>query len=158
MALEPDLQRIVDDVAKYGWHVVTVSSAVAESEKLPFAYTVGLNATFGWPELLCYGLASDIMAELLNNAVDELRRLAGQPQAGLLLGDVAAGFECRLSPVAKKYHADHLGFALRYARYRHVDDQDVECLQLLWPDQVGRFPDEAGCSEGVKDLQRILAS
>ena len=156
MVLERGEQKVVDDVAEYGWHVVMVSSAIDEPEDLPFAYTVGLQASFGWPELLCYGLATDTLAALLNNAVDELRDEAKAPRPGLMLREVAEGFECRLSPVATRHHAEHLGYAAWYARYRGESPENIECLQMLWPDRFGKFPDEPDCSEGVKELQPIL--
>jgi hypothetical protein len=156
--LAPDEQKLVDDVAQYGWHVMKVSSAVDEPETLPFAYTIGLQATFGWPELLCYGLSTDVMAQLLNNAVNELRERAAQPAVGLILHDVANGFECRLSGVAQRHHREHLGYAIWFARHRGERAEDVQCLQLLWPDRHGHFPDEADCTEGVKELEPLLSS
>jgi hypothetical protein len=158
MQLAPDEQKVVDDVAKFGWHVMKVSTAVGEPDGLPFAYTVGLQATFGWPELLCYGLATDVMAQLLNNAVDELREGAGPPERGLILKEVAEGFQCRLSSVAKRHHDDHLGYAISFARYRGEDPGDIACLQLLWPDREGKFPDEPDCAEGTKELEPLLSS
>lgn len=158
MALAPDEQKLVDDVAKFGWHVMKVSSAIDEPEELPFAYTVGLQATFGWPELLCYGLATDVMARLLNNAVNELRGGACKPTDGLVLNEVAEGFPCRLSPVAKRHHAEHLGYAIWFARFRGEDPSNIQCLQMFWPDRDGRFPDDPECAEGVKELEPLLSA
>jgi Domain of unknown function (DUF4262) len=158
MALANDEQKLVDDVAKFGWHVMKVSSAIDEPEKLPFAYTVGLQTTFGWPELLCYGLETDILARLLNKAVDELRSGAGRPTAGLVLREVAEGFECRLGPVAKCHFAEHLGWAIWFSRYTRQNPSNLQCLQLLWPDREGRFPDEPDCAEGVKELEPLLSA
>lgn len=157
MALDPGEQKLVDDVAQYGWHIVMVSSAVGEPEEIPFAYTVGLQASFGWPELLCYGLATDTLAALLNNAVKELREGRRPPTEGFVLRDVAKGLECRLSPVARRHHGEHLGFAIWFARYRGINPSDIQCLQMFWPDREGRFPDEPDCSDGVKEVQPLLA-
>lgn len=158
MRLAPDEQKLADDVSKFGWHVMRVSSAVGEPEMLPFAYTVGLQCTFGWPELLCYGLAPDVMTRLLNNAVDELRKRAEPPVQGLLLHEVAEGFPCRLSPVANRHRAEHLGYAIWFARYRREDPNNICCLQLLWPDRDGRFPDDPDCAEAVKEIEPVLSS
>lgn len=158
MALDRHNRKLLEDVAKYGWHVVMVSSRVDEPEEPPFAYTVGLQATFGWPELLCYGLELNVLATLLNNAVAELRDGAMTPMPGTVLHEVAEGFDCRLSPVEKHHHHEHLGYAIWHARYRCADPADIQCLQLLWPDRAGNFPDEAGCAEEVKELQPLFAS
>ena len=158
MRLEPDEQELVDDVAEYGWHVLLVASGEDEAEEPPFAYTVGLQASFGWPELICFGLPLETMASLINNAVEELRGGAAPPVAGTVLHEVAEGFDCRLSPVAVHHHHEHLGYAIWFARHRREDPAQIRCLQLLWPDRSGRFPDEPDCSDGIKALQPVLAS
>jgi hypothetical protein len=150
-------QQLVDDVAAHGWHLLKVFSASDAPDEPPFAYTIGLEASYGWPELLCCGLAPETNAALIRNAIDELRGGAGPPAPGLALREVAEGVECRLSPVAPIHHEEHLGFAMWFAAYRGKDPRSIECLQLLWPDRNGRFPDEDGCSEGVKVLQPVLA-
>lgn len=150
-------QKLVDDVAQYGWHVMKVSSRADEPYEPPFAYTIGLDATFGWPELICYGLDIDVMAKLLNNAVDELKGGSRPPAEGMILTGVVTDFECRLVPVAQRHHKDHLGFAIWYARYRGLQASSVRCLQLVWPDREGLYPFESGCSQGVKDMQPLLS-
>lgn len=156
MLLHPAEQKLVDDVAKYGWHIVMVSSKVGEPELPPFAFTIGLEATFDWPELLVYGLGTDILAAVLNSAVGELKERQTRPVAGLVLRDVLEGFECRLAPMAERHHREHLGFAYWFARHRGAKPE-LRCLQLLWPDRNGRFPDEPECGVGVKELQPLLA-
>lgn len=150
-------QKLVDDVDRYGWHVMTVSSAVGEPDEPAFAYTIGLQESFGWPELLCCGLETGTMPLLLNNAVDELRATEAVPAEGLILRDVAAGVECKLSPVAQRHLGSHLGSAIWFARYRGEDARNVSCLQLLWPDRDGRFPDEPDCPEAFRAEQPVLS-
>ena len=151
-------QKLVDDVARHGWQVMRVSPATGEAQEPSFAYTIGLQETFGWPELLCYGLNADVMTVLLNNATDELRERSELPSAGLVLHEIAEGFDCKLSPVASRHNVEHLGFAIWFARYRGENPAKVECLQLLWPDRHGRFPDQSDCSPEVRELQPLLSS
>lgn len=158
MPLDAAEQKLIDDVAQYGWQVMKVASRTDEPELPPFAYTIGLTASFGWPELLCYGLKPDVMAVLLNSAVDELRCRSQPPAEGVVLHDVAEGFECRLTAVADHNRAGHLGFAIWFARYRGEDPADIKCFQMVWPDRNGVFPFEAGCSEGVKEMQPLLSA
>lgn len=155
MTLDAAEQKLVDDVARYGWQIMRVASAADEAYKPPFAYTIGLQTSLGWPELLCYGLDADVMSSLITNAIDELRDLAVPPTEGLILQEVANGFECKLSPVAPQHHSEHLGFAIWFAHHRGEDPADIRCLQLLWPDRDGRFPPD--CSPGVQEMQPVLA-
>lgn len=157
MPLDAVEQKLIDDVRQHGWQVMKVASRSDEPQLPPFAYTIGLMASFGWPELICYGLKADTMAVLLNSAVDELRRRSQPPADGVALHDVAEGFECRLIPVAHRHHIEHLGFAIWFARYRGEDPSDIKCFQMIWPDRNGVFPFERGCSEGVKQMQPLLS-
>jgi hypothetical protein len=50
--MEPVLQRVHDDVAKFGWHVMRVLG-----EPQYFGYTIGIHQTFGKQELFITGFA-----------------------------------------------------------------------------------------------------
>jgi hypothetical protein len=146
-------QRILDDISRIGWHVTCVGPAVdSDDPEEWFAYTVGLSKTFGWPELLCFGLDLDLMGLLLNDAVDECRARDVAPSAGLVLNDVLEGFPARLE--MPQPMADHYVNAARWLA-RH-EGLSFSVLQLLWPDKNGCFPDEPGCSPGAIRMQTPL--
>ena len=157
MRLDASEQKLVSDVAHHGWHVMKVASNAGENEAPAFAYTIGLKASFGWPELICFGLKTETMAILLNYAVDELRARSQEPVDGLILHDVAEGFDCCLIKVAHRFHKEHLGWAIWFARYRRENPEDIRCFQMLWPDHDGLFPFDDRCSEGVKEMQPLLS-
>ena len=144
-------QKIVDDVKEFGWHVTCVGPAVdSDDPEEWFAYTVGLTKTFGWPELICFGLDLQVMAGLLNDAVDECRQRDIEPSPGLILNDVIEGYPARLEipmPMADHY----VNSARWFARMEGLPTPGV--LQLFWPDQNGHFPDDPACAEGVRQLQ-----
>ena len=98
------------------------------------------------------------MAILLNYAVDELRGASQEPAEGVILRDVAEGFDCCLTKVAHRHQADYLGWAIWYARYRRESADDVRCYQMLWPDRDGLFPFDERCSDGVKKMQPLLST
>ena len=52
-------QKLLHDVAKFGWHCMKV---FGDNEHEPFAYTIGLFKSYGYPELLIYGLRRPGMA------------------------------------------------------------------------------------------------
>ena len=146
-------QRILDDIARVGWHVTCVGPAAdSDDPEEWFAYTVGLSKTFEWPELVCFGLDLQVMADLLNDAVAECRSRAITPSSGLLLQEVISGYPAKLEapgPMAKEY--------VNSARWlAHREDKELSVLQLLWPDNAGKFPDEPGCSPEVVRMQTSL--
>src|SRR5262245_3941664 len=102
MQLDEHEQKIVDVIGRVGWAVMRVSPNTGDEDPRWFAYTIGLPVTFGWPELICFGLAVDGMAELLNDAVKELKTKQKEPAAGMLLTVVADGHPSRLEVFPKK--------------------------------------------------------
>jgi len=77
--------KVRADVAEYGWHVVMVSG---DEEGPGFAYSVGLKETFGHPEIIMFGLRSDLMHTLINDLGEMLRQgqtlAVGEPVHGLV--------------------------------------------------------------------------
>jgi len=147
MQLDVHEQKVIDIVDRVGWMVMQVSPNQGDEDPRWFAYTIGLPVTFGWPELICFGLDVDVMTAVLNNAVQELK--TKEPVAGLLLTEVAEGYLARLEVFPKKYFREHLGWAMWFADYRGLKPQQFSCLQCMWPDKLGRFPSDAGCDPEV---------
>jgi Domain of unknown function (DUF4262) len=53
-------QRIVDCVEEYGWYALSIAPrADSDDPEEWFTYTIGLPKSHGWPELICFGLASE---------------------------------------------------------------------------------------------------
>ncbi len=145
--MEPYEKSIIDNVERVGWHVTCVGPA-ADSDYPDewFAYTVGLSKTFEWPELICFGLDLNVLASLLNDAVDECRRRNVAPAPDLLLSEVIEGFPAKLVP-NESIPPQYLNSARWFAKQVGLPPPSV--LQMLWPDANGIFPDQPGCSEGV---------
>ena len=117
---------ILPMVRQKGWAVQGVSG------RRPFAYTVGLTDC-GLPELLVTGLRDAAAATLLNTvaarALQEEEPCAGGPV--VLLSMV-------LEVVAVSRPDSHLVTAT--ALY----GDEVRALQLVWPDDRGRYPWQTG--------------
>ena len=142
-------QNIVDNVAKHGWFALSVAPLVdGDDPDEWFTYTIGLPHTFGWPEIICFGLNSDTAYGLLSDAIEECKGKGLVPEAGMMLTDVIKGWPAKL--VDGAYIADrYFGSATWYARYSGTKAPPKR-LQLLWPDNAGAFPDEDGCVDDVR--------
>jgi hypothetical protein len=156
MQLDANEQRVVDVVDRVGWMVMKVSPNKGDQDPRWFAYTIGLSVTFGWPELICFGMDVDVMTELLNNAVRELK--TKEPATGLQLTEVAEGYPLKLEVLPKKFFPEHLGWAMWFADYRGIKPHQFGCLQLLWPDKGGHFPSDASCDPEVRRTQTPVVS
>ena len=145
-------QKIVNHVSSIGWSVMTVAPlADSDDPEEWFAYTIGLPKTFGWPEIICFGLATDAMVTILNNAVEELRDSGVMPAPGVQLTEVLNNHPARL----RRNDAipfNYLGFANWFAGYAGMLEPPGR-LQLMWPDKNGYFPDDPRCEPEVRGLQ-----
>ena len=145
-------QKIVDDVEEYGWSAMSVAPAVdsAEPEEW-FTYTIGLQKTQGWPELICFGLDGSVAHGILIDAIAECQRKRISPAAGVLLTETLADSPARLRENSA-IPFDYLGSANWYAKHAGMPEPP-KCLQLIWPDQDGHFPDDPRCDPEVRRLQ-----
>jgi hypothetical protein len=145
-------QRIVDCVEEYGWFGLSVVPRTDSDDPQEwFTYTIGLPKSHGWPELICFGLSSDVSHGILTDAIAECEAKAIQPSAGLVLTDTLKGFDAMLvdgSAIPDEYFGSATWFA------RHVSTSaPPQRLQLLWPDKAGRLPDDPDCSAEVRRMQ-----
>lgn len=153
MALDAREQKIVEVVDRVGWVVMKVSPNKGDPDPRWFAYTIGLSVTQRWPELICFGLRVDALAELVNNAVRELKRKGIAPSLDRELTEVIDGAPVRLGLFSKEFYREHLGLALWFAYHRSLNPESFGCLQMLWPDKRGHFPFEASCEPEVRRIQ-----
>ena len=117
---------------KNGWAVQYV-----ESDRIPFAYTIGLH-DWGLPELLVTGVSPPRASRLLNGvARDALRGLSLTPGSQI---KVHAG------PLIEIVDVDqpdaHMGWAIESG------GPDVRARQLVWADGRGRWPWSAAFCDG----------
>ena len=148
-------RNIVDHVASIGWSVMQVApSADGGDPQEWFAYTIGLPKSFGWPELVCFGLDVSDMQLMLNDAVEECRQRNLTPKAGIELVDVLEGYPVRLVN-GDHIPSEYLGYALWFAQ-QSESGGSLDRLQLVWPDKSARFPADTDCDEDIKRLQTPL--
>lgn len=130
---EEYLQELRATIRDHGWVVQYV-----ESDKRPVAYTVGLHSR-GLPELMMTGLTAEVACRVLNSIghmiVDE---------GTVLAPAVHIDYEDRfLIEVVAVEHPDvHLKFAV------DIYGPNIRALQLVWADDRGRWPWDAGWGHG----------
>src|SRR5208282_6108854 len=103
-------QKIVDDIAKFGWHCVDI---MAEGDAGPFSFTVGLFNTYKHPELIIFGLPSNIAHRILQTAVEAVQRI--QPlDLSAPTNELIEGYPCCFVQVPADQYGDHVGFCRWY--------------------------------------------
>jgi hypothetical protein len=140
-------QVILDNIEKYGCHLVLIEP----DNYLPgFVYSIGLYKNFGHPEIICFGLKTEVMGAILNHACDLIKDGealgGGKPYPGFL-----QDYEIQFLPVDKEYYPDYLGYVgWFYASF------DFPVLQLVWPDKHQKFPWEQEFNPAWKFKQPLL--
>lgn len=140
-------QRIVDNIAKHGCHLVIIP----EDNYMPaFVYTIGLYERFGHPELIMFGLKTDVMSSLLNDACQQIME-GNRFEAGVLYEQFLKTNYIQFLTVDKAHYKDNVGYAKWY-----YGSFDFPLLQFVWPDMSGRFPWEENFVAEWKFRQPLL--
>jgi hypothetical protein len=147
--------NIIEHVERVGWSIMKVGPrADSDDPQEWFAYTIGLPKSFGWPEMICFGLSLDLMGTLLNDAVAECRERNAVPVAGLRLSNIIKNADVKFID-GDRIPLSYLNSARWFAEHSRAEGA-LKRLQMLWPDKNGAFPGEAECEEGVRAAQTPL--
>lgn len=140
-------QKILSDVAKFGFHTVYVPG---DGYSPGFAYTIGLYKTYGYPELVCFGLHRDLLHSVLWSGKELLDK---HPQPDLTIGypDFIGDFDVRLLPVDGAWYKDYFGYG-----YWFNGSWDFPVLQIVWPDKQALFPWQEGFNPNWRWGQPLL--
>ncbi len=153
-ALSDYEQDILENVARSGCHITVVIDP--DQQDPPFAYSAGFPETAGQPEVIVFGLSTEMMTFMINKTLD-------QCEAGLVLSDgveiegLLRGHKVIAREVAARFIIrDYLASAIWYER--HQTGRALErVIQLVWPGALdGLFPWDKGCDQQVRDLQPAL--
>jgi hypothetical protein len=130
---------LAEAIRKEGWAVQYV-----ESDRRPYAYTVGLH-DWDVPELLITGVSAQRASRLLNAAARKL------VSGGVLTpGQQVSLADGPMIEVVEVDHPDaHMGWAVAFGGL------EITALQLVWADGRGRWPWSADFADG-RAMQPVL--
>lgn len=129
------LDRMADLVREYGIAVQGVFPTAEEPEQSSFCYTLGMSE-IGQPEVLIAGLSGDTAMALLNHMHNLMLDAKGSLEPGAVWTELTSN-EIPMVVCAVTYDVE-VGMA------RRLYGDDVPVVQLIYPDQDGRFPWDTG--------------
>jgi hypothetical protein len=140
-------ERIVQDVTQYGFHMALLEG----DDYMPaFVYTIGLYQTYKHPEIICFGLPTNLMSSIISHAGRLIKSgekfNPNQPYQGFL-----EGYSIQFLTVAQEHYPDYLGYAHWFYEGCHFP-----VVQLLWPDKQHLYPWEEGFNPHWKFKQPLL--
>jgi Domain of unknown function (DUF4262) len=139
--LDDQERRVVTNVEQFGTHVVQVYARPGVDDG--FSFTIGMQYTFGHPELIVFGQKPDWQGALLNALREEVR--AGiRFQPGSTCTEVLPGYTLVFRDVPVEQHAEYFGWALWFYDRVAPASGPLRALQVVWPDLKDRLPWEPG--------------
>lgn len=125
-------EQVAEVIARVGRQVIGVI------DNPPFAYTIG-NTLHDppHPELLVIGTSDNRMLNALSEMVVE----RGRPFDHMELVDLGGKFPVRILQAGSRARREYTIQA-----GQHLGQEDYAIMQVLLPDQQGRFPGDPGCS------------
>lgn len=152
-----DINQVVDkllaDVERVGYSVVSVGG---DKPSPPFAYSVGLEKTYKHPEIIITGLRAEIAYSLINDIASKIKEDSSVFKVGVSYEKIVKGLPVRFilaSEENKIEYARMLGVC-----YEPESLENVQLLQMLWPDPDGFFPFESQFEERLRAAQPVLSS
>jgi hypothetical protein len=130
-----DQQNLID---RYGWSVIGVFPTADEPDA-QFAYTVGLTE-HGHPEFMIFGLPPQTAHQLLNDMATRVFDRAARFTHGQHITDLIRD---HVAVVVNGTPPEAWPPGVAYGRY---GADAVAVQQIVWPDEAGRYPWDAGWS------------
>ena len=148
--LKADEEKLLDDVEKYGCHIIHVR----EEGGLPgWSYTVGLYEKFRQPEIITVGLKDDTAQYLLNEIAHRLKE-GLQIQEGLRQRELLESVEYEFRKVEER---PELSAVVGYATWFYGANA-FPVFQCIYPDLENRFPWEDSFDPSWRNRQALLCS
>ncbi len=142
-----DLNQTKKHIKEYGISVIKIES----TDYFPsFAYSVGLTETYNHPEIICFGLRTELLQQLIND-VTEIIKTEGKINAEKEYKNIFQNSRAKFLEIAKGNIEDYFKVAIKY-----FDTLEIEGLQLIWTDRNDKFPWEKDFEENFKFKQPLL--
>ncbi|MDO7883859.1 DUF4262 domain-containing protein [Hymenobacter cheonanensis] len=140
-------QKIISDVKQYGFHVAHIKG---DGYSPGFSYTIGLFKTYGYPELICFGLQQDLLHSVLWSGKELLDKQSVLDQSRGY-PDFIGDYEVRFLTVDQAWYRYYFGYGMWFNQ-----GTSFPALQIVWPDKQAYFPWEAGFNPNWKFGQPLL--
>jgi len=131
------------NIKEFGWHFIFVFDP--DGEHQDFSYSIGLEESFGHPEIIIFGLKKDSAHAIIADIVEDVKSgITMKPNQKL--GNVIGGdFEVMFKPISVNAYKEYLGTAVNYY------GKPFRALVMFWPDKGNILPTEEGCELTIQN-------
>ena len=141
-------EQLCNNISRHGCHI-----AIQETDGyIPqFGYSIGLFENYNYPEIITFGLSTDLMHKVINR----LKQIIGEGEffmPGHEYGGILKDYNVRFLPVRKENFCVYAEQACWY----YGSDYDFPMTQMIWPDKNNHWPWESSFEDELKYLQPLL--
>jgi hypothetical protein len=148
----PHAEKIEWMIETNGWALEPVGPRADTDPPTPsHAYTIGVPALTGFPEIAVFGLTPVAANGLIGLVIDALRGGTEIPFGVELIGLLDNELRCLFAPIDLDEHG--ATFATAAAWYR---GKPYSMAQLLYPDRNGFMPYELGFEQRLRLAQPVI--
>ena len=148
----PHAEKVEWMIETDGWALEPVAPDTETDPPTPsYAYTIGVQALVGFPEIVVFGLTPVAAKGLLGLVIDACRGGTEIPFGVELLGLLDNDLRCLFAPV--DLHAYGAFFRTAQSWYRGAS---FEMVQLVYPDRNGFMPYEPGFDQRLRFAQPLV--
>jgi hypothetical protein len=150
----PHGEKIEWMIETAGWALEPVAADPASDPPMPpYAYTIGVPALVGFPEVVAFGLTPVAARGLLGLVVDACRGGTEIPLDVELVGLLDNDLRCRFASVDVDVWGGLFDTAQRWYRGAPFD-----VVQLVFPDRNGVLPYEPGYDERLRYAHPVIGT
>ena len=150
----PHAEKIEWMIETNGWAIEPVPACADTEPPSPsYAYTIGVTALTGFPEIAVFGLTPVAANGLAGLVIDALRSGTEIPTGVELVGLLDNELRCVFAPVDLAVHGQW--FATATAWY---SGRPFTMVQLLYPDRNGFMPYQAGFEPRLRLAQPVIGT
>ncbi|KUJ52222.1 DUF4262 domain-containing protein [Chryseobacterium sp. JAH] len=140
-------EQTVQNINKFGLQVILVGS----TDYLPsFAYSIGLQKSYNHPEIICFGLPSNLAHGIIND-IARIIKNGEKINSKKIYTNIFDNSRAVFLNVDKVNIPDYFGACLNY-----YGDEKFDALQLIWTDRNDIFPWEESFEDEFLYKQPLL--
>jgi hypothetical protein len=140
-----------------GWAIDAEPARTDPAAPFPrYAYTIGLEDRFGFPELCVVGLSPVACRGLFDLVVDAVAGGTDLPLGAAFVGLLEGDQPCALLPVDAAAVASLFPSLTEHHRLASEAGDAFRMVQLAWPDGSGTLPWEPGFAPELAAAQVLL--
>ena len=112
-----DLNKTKEHINEYGLSVVMIES----TDYLPsFAYSVGLKETYNHPEIICFGLKTQLLRDLIND-VAQIIKTEGKINPDMEYQNIFHDSRAKFLQIDQRNIEDYFGVAIKYFGTKEIE-------------------------------------